>query len=249
MTDQTQGSAASLLTERAYDDLLRWVIVVILISFGAVILWDYGFLNYLISNDTTYITQLILVVFVLSSVFVLWHLLVLSAELRATSRVLAQLDGPDAVVALGTVPGPGAARVTGFVSDVIRARQLGPENAADMLLQSVGADLRVSVRTGIYLVDALYKLGMLGAVVGFILMLSSIRDLSTFDAESLRTAMQRMTAGMAISLLTTIAGLATGMLLRLQTNILDSLALKVLRRLVRLNQVQLPALLAGRPHV
>jgi len=67
-----------------------------------------------------------------------------------------------------------------------------------------------------------------------------------FDVETLREALQQMTAGMAIALLTTIAGLVCGILLRIQYNIADSLAAEVLRTTVRITEVRLvPGLVAA----
>ena len=100
------------------------------------------------------------------------------------------------------------------------------------------------MRLGVFVSDTLYKLGLLGTVIGFILMLVSMRDLGEFDVETMRSALQSMTGGMAVALLTTITGLSAGVLLRMQFNILDNLVLKIVQHLVRFSEVILPSAMA-----
>ena len=84
---------------------------------------------------------------------------------------------------------------------------------------------------------------MLGTVIGFVIMLGSMDDLTSFEVDNLRDALTQMTGGMAIALLTTIAGLVCGILLRVQFNIADSLASRIQARAVRASEVALvPAL-------
>lgn len=227
------------------DDLIRWAIVMAVTVLGAVILWDYGFLGYVIENDITFISQVILVCFVAASLYVLWHLVALSRELAAVERIGARLvEEPGAARGMAG-PGLRGTRSEEWVADIIRARMGDGEAKPDALLAAAGSEVRHPVRLSVYMCDALYRLGMLGAVVGFIMMLASVADLASFDAESLRGALQEMTAGMAVSLLTTIVGLATGMILRVQANIIDSLSQRILRRMVRIATVLVPAAIAG----
>jgi len=60
----------------------------------------------------------------------------------------------------------------------------------------------------------------LGTIVGFILMLSPIRDLTAFDPSNLQNALRSMSGGMAVALYTTLAGLACHLLLRVQYQLL-----------------------------
>lgn len=233
--------------DRAFDDLLRWIVVAALTVFGAVILWDYGFIDYVVVSDHTYVSQLIMALFAVASGWVLWQLWDLSLELRSIEGIVARLEADgDALPRLVRPDHDRGARVEAFVSDVIRARTAQADAGTDAVLAAASSELRAPVRLGIYFADALYKLGILGTVIGFILMLAAFRDLGQFDPVTLRDALQDMTAGMAISLLTTIVGIATGMLLRVQVNILDSLSLRIGRRLVRVADVMIPSLLARR---
>ena len=90
-------------------------------------------------------------------------------------------------------------------------------------MSSLGSSFRRLSKIGTYGADLLYKLGMLGTMVGFVMMLNSMGDISNFDVDTLRGALQDMIAGMAVSLLTTIAGLIGGILVRLEYNIAEAL--------------------------
>ena len=64
--------------------------------------------------------------------------------------------------------------------------------------------------------DAVLKLGLLGTIIGFILMLSPIANMQSFEPASLQTALGQMSGGMAVALYTTLTGLVCNLLLRLQ---------------------------------
>lgn len=69
--------------------------------------------------------------------------------------------------------------------------------------------------------DSVLKLGLLGTIIGFILMLAPISKLSGYDAASLQAALGEMSAGMVVALYTTLTGLVANLLLRLQFQILS----------------------------
>lgn len=226
---------------RAYDDLMRWMLMVALFCFGAMILWDYGFLNYLFENDSSGVSTLIIVVFGAATLYCLWYLVDMSSELALLELISAELEDDqrqdqDAIVARLS----GERRINRVTRDLAIVRQAIGDSSPEALLQAFASECRGPVRLGIFISDTLYKLGLLGTVIGFILMLVSMRDLGEFDVETMREALQQMTGGMAVALLTTITGLSCGVLLRMQFNLLDRLVLRILQRLVRFSEVMLP---------
>ena len=60
---------------------------------------------------------------------------------------------------------------------------------------------------GWFAADSVLKSAFLGTIIGFILMLAPIGELTSFDAASLQSALAAMSAGMAVALYTTLAGL------------------------------------------
>ena len=69
---------------------------------------------------------------------------------------------------------------------------------------------------GWFAADSVLKIGLLGTIIGFILMLAPIGELTSFDAASLQSALAAMSAGMAVALYTTLTGLVANIILRFQ---------------------------------
>jgi hypothetical protein len=226
----------------AYDAVLKWVLLMTLIVIGAVVSYDYGLLTYLFAADRSRITVLIAVLYVGFSGHCLWILVELSREYRRALHLKNML-----ATAAGVPDMPrGGGLIDSYVADVIRSREHPSEveGNAHLLMMSLGASFRRRTKIGTYGTDLLYKLGMLGTMVGFVMMLNSMGDMASFDVDTLRAALQKMIAGMAVSLLTTIAGLIGGILLRLEYNIADALVTDISQTAVSFTEVSLLPLLA-----
>jgi len=226
----------------AYDAVLKWVLLMALIAVAAVVSYDYGLLNYLFGADKSKITVLIAVLYIAFSGHCLWILVELSREYRRALQFKDMLAGATKVPEIPQ----GNGLIDRYVADVIRSREHPSEveGNAHLLITSLGASFRRRTKIGTYGTDLLYKLGMLGTMVGFVLMLNSMGDLSNFDVDTLRGALQQMIAGMAVSLLTTIAGLIGGILLRLEYNVADALVTDISQTAVSFTEVSLLPLLA-----
>lgn len=226
----------------AYDAVLKWILLMALIIVGAVASYDYGLLTYLFTADRSRITVLIAVLYVAFSMHCLWILVELSGEYRRALAWKATLAVAGRVPDLPT----GNGLIDRYVADVIRSREHPGEveGNAHLLMMSLGAAFRRRTKVGTYGTDLLYKLGMLGTMVGFVMMLNSMGDMANFDIDTLRGALQKMIAGMAVSLLTTIAGLIGGILLRLEYNIADALVTDISQTAVSFTEVSLLPLLA-----
>lgn len=244
-------SFSRLLRDRAFDSLFQWLLLAAAIGVGALLLWDYGFLTYLFSADTSYISAIIVALFAALSLFCLYLLLDLSPELRAIEAATehAEKDGrlevsQDGEISFGSYRMPAGRAVTAYMRDVAIRQARDPEGKGELLVRALSAQLRTRVRIGIFMSDVLYKLGLLGTVVGFIMMLGSVGDLGNFDVETLRGALQSMSSGMAVSLLTTIAGLVCGTLLRTEFAFADGLVSTIVQRTARLTEVYVVPMLA-----
>jgi hypothetical protein len=83
---------------------------------------------------------------------------------------------------------------------------------------------------GWFACDAVLKLGLLGTIIGFILMLAPIAAMQSFEPASLQAALGQMSGGMAVALYTTLTGLVSNLLLRVQFQFLaDSMQHLLLR--------------------
>ena len=84
---------------------------------------------------------------------------------------------------------------------------------------------------GHWAADMLLKLGLLGTILGFIMMLSPVGELTDFDPNVLQQLLGQMSGGMAVALYTTMAGLITSTLLGLQYEMLDTAASRLVDKL------------------
>ena len=112
-----------------------------------------------------------------------------------------------------------------------------------LLLRSLADRLRGSNGFGSFASDTLMKLGLLGTIIGFIIMLAPIAGLDVSDKSVLKSSMGLMSDGMAVAMYTTLAGLVGSILLRIQYYMLDAATAKVFSRAVTLTETRVvPAL-------
>lgn len=247
MTAVTLSAAqapASSAADRA--PLLRWLIFTGATIFAAVLLWSHGLIRLMVASDRTYLSSLIVVLYAGASLHCLWRTIVVSREgdagRRAANRIetcgadLAAIDDP------ATLP-------QGLIGDHIRDLALkartqgrGPLDQT-LLLRSLADRLRGSNGFGGFASDTLMKLGLLGTIIGFIIMLAPIAGLDASDKSMMKSSMGLMSDGMAVAMYTTLAGLVGSILLKIQYYMLDSATAKVFSRAVTLTETRVvPAL-------
>ncbi|MES9977090.1 MAG: MotA/TolQ/ExbB proton channel family protein, partial [Candidatus Thiodiazotropha sp.] len=85
----------------------------------------------------------------------------------------------------------------------------------------------------------LVKLGLLGTVIGFVMMLAPVAELKSFDLSDIQGLLQRMTTGMGVALNTTLMGLSCSMLLGMQYLMLDRAADRLVAEAVEFSETRL----------
>jgi hypothetical protein len=211
--------------------LLRWLIFTGICVFAFVLAWHFGLVRMMVNGDKTYISIIIAALYVASSLHCLLRTSTISRELDRAHRVLAmvskgmpklKVDGPDVVTGDGAKLPRG--EVTGHIRNLIlKAGLQGDEHRLDqtLLLRGLADSLRGPNQLGGYAGDALMKLGLLGTIIGFIMMLAPIAGLDAADRVSVRTSMGLMSDGMAVAMYTTLTGLIGSILVQTQYYMLD----------------------------
>jgi MotA/TolQ/ExbB proton channel family len=226
--------------------LLRWLIFTGATVFAAILLWRYGLFRLMVVSDRTYLSSVIVLIYVGASLHCLWRTIVISREGDAGQRVAGRIEtgGPD-VAALE----PSAALPDGLIAGHIRdlamkARTQGRGRLDQtLLLRSLADRLRGSNGFGAFASDTVIKLGLLGTIIGFIIMLAPIAGLDASDKAMMKSSMGLMSDGMAVAMYTTLAGLVGSILLRIQYYMLDNATAKVFSRAVTLTETRVvPAL-------
>jgi hypothetical protein len=211
--------------------LLRWLIFTGVCVFAFVLAWHYGLVRMMVNGDKTYISIVIGVLYVGACIHCLLRTSIISRELDKANRVLAMVsrgeprlhvEGSDVVTDDGAkLP---RSEVTNHIrSLILKAGLQGDEHRLDqtLLLRGLADQLRGPNQLGSYAGDALMKLGLLGTIIGFIMMLAPIAGLDAADRVSVRTSMGLMSDGMAVAMYTTLTGLVGSILVQTQYYMLD----------------------------
>ena len=78
------------------------------------------------------------------------------------------------------------------------------------------------VDNGFFISDLLLKLGIIGTVIGFIIMLSSLSAIDEMNLSKMNNLLLSMSAGMKVALYTTLTGLIGSILLSIQYNFFET---------------------------
>ncbi|MEZ5931280.1 MAG: MotA/TolQ/ExbB proton channel family protein [Alphaproteobacteria bacterium] len=215
--------------DRFDDEHLLWLKSLVLLTFTALALlaaWHYGLLQQVLFDDPSGLAAAIAVIFaiaVLQGAVAVWRLSRVSNALRLIERRITSEPGLPAKLPEGPV--------RRYVEALSRRHTPAGGEAPDMLLDAFEAEVTAGHGFGWFVADVLLSLGLLGTVIGFIAMLAPISQLESGDQAALKAALTAMSAGMAIALYTTLAGLIGAVWLKVQGFLLDSGADDVIRRM------------------
>jgi Biopolymer transport proteins len=106
-------------------------------------------------------------------------------------------------------------------------------------MAAYGQQIRAGQEIGWFIADIMIKLGLLGTVVGFVIMLGSVTNISSFDISVMKDVLTNMSGGMGVALYTTIAGLIFAMLLTVQYQSLERGADDLVALMTKVVEVQL----------
>lgn len=205
---------------------LRAFVVLSLIGFGFFIAFERGVVQLALDADKSYISYVILGIYVVASMHWLYLARLLSAERARFAAVETALNGGMEIAQARALAAPGL--LGQFLVHLERKWAMAD---AGVLVEAFGDEIANRHALGYFTSDALLRLGLLGTIVGFILMLLPIADMKGFDATMMQQLLTSMSGGMAVALYTTLAGLVTSTLLKLQYHILDASASALVTRL------------------
>lgn len=240
--------------------LLTWMLTTGLVFVGAYVLVDQGLLSYLIATDRSYVSVVVIAMYLVGLGHSLARTWNVSCELNWTAQaelmLTSQADTPIRLVDGGLACG-GAVLPRGFLSaygvDLMNTRsarhaEVDAAEAGGDLLEAYSVKWRGENEFGWFLIDLMLKVGFLGTLVGFIWMLASVSQHAVIDASSMQTILKEMSFGMSTALNTTLSSLVGGILLSLPYYLLGRGLDELLETTVRLTRVEiLPRLAAATP--
>ena len=233
----------------AYTTFYRWLVFFGIVIFGAFVAFTHDLLGTLIRSDASYLSGIILVLFLLASLDAGRRAHQLGRELCLAMQLAKQAHGSAPLFA-GNID-EGAHFVDDSQSDSFahhhllllanKTLQHGTLCSQDLLLERLENALGRGHETGWFLADLMIRLGLLGTVIGFIFMLGSVAQVSSVDIHTLQQLLTNMSGGMRIALYTTLTGLAAGILLGFQYRLLDGAVDRLMAEIIELSEVHVTA--------
>ena len=192
----------------------RALVILGVISFALYLAAERGLLGLALSSDRSYISYIIVSVYVIASLHWLWVAHILSRErgqFALLEHIVQSADADFDNLSEGAI-----GRL------IQNCKEQAPGGDTGILVSAFGDELSNRHALGHFISDALLKLGLLGTIVGFILMLLPIGELKGFEASGMQQLLSQMSGGMGVALYTTLAGLVTSTLLKFQYHVLDA---------------------------
>ena len=210
---------------------IKWLLFFISLIIILLSAEQYNLLSSMLKNDVSYISSIILCIFFFSTIkvgFELYYLkdrylniMLLSANLSSNLKVDA-LENFNYFKRSTIVDN---IIIVKYISSIISLTR--SNKSIEDMKNSFENDITAKLETGWFIADLLLKLGLIGTVVGFIIMLSAITEIENFDLTLMNALLQSMSGGMKVALYTTLTGLVTSILLSMQYKYLESLVYKI----------------------
>ena len=213
---------------RAHKLFLKWVLQFNLIFFFLYFIFDQGLIYKILSSDKSYITSLILIIFIFVSAHCALFTFKISAELNKAHIIKKSLLNENVklkIIQNSLILTSKGEISDGIVSDYFKDLIGLKKNGATSHVQILDSYVKKTVgfyEFGWFCSDIMLKLGLIGTVIGFIIMLSSLADITTFDVTLLQGVLTTMGSGMGVALYTTLSALTTGVLIAVQYYNLES---------------------------
>ncbi len=248
-----------ILQDNRHYLLLVWLVITGLIVFGIVVSWNEGLIMQLISGDRSRICLVIGLLYVIATIHCAGRVTFLSSELNhaadVANRIAAtgsnkRISVKNGYLNIGNAEVLPACVITNHLVDLVDARAENSDVDAGQeksnLIEALAERLKGAHELGWFVVDILLKLGLVGTIIGFILMLGSIVNTASLDVNTMQKVLRQMSSGMGTALFTTLAGLIGSILLGLQYLLLDKGADELLHRVIRVAEIEIkPTLKVG----
>jgi len=203
---------------------IKWIIGVIFFLIFIFILNYFGFIYSLINNDASYITSLIFIVFIYFSIKVGIELFHIRARYTNINILLSMLssDTKEDIYSILKI-----FKHSNNNDDKSIYIYITSNIENDATKENFEYTLTSKLNTGWLVADGLLKLGLIGTVIGFIIMLSAITEIDGFDFTMMKDMLQNMSGGMEVALYTTLSGLVSSILLTIQYSYLEHYVYKI----------------------
>ncbi len=186
---------------------IYWLYYISIIFIAFYSIESLGFISGIFQDDISYLSSLIAIIFI----FYLFQCGYYLYKLR------------DAVYFLSTeIHDDNKNPFIIIYKELQTASDLLYDNSKTSLHEEFKLKLYEYVDNGFFISDILLKLGIIGTVIGFIIMLSSLSSIDEMNLSKMNNLLLSMSAGMKVALYTTLTGLIGSILLSIQYNFFES---------------------------
>ena len=233
---------------------LKWLTLTGIIVFAVVVAWHQNVITLLFHVDKSLISWAIALVYLLVTLHCARLVFNMSAQSNLAQQVnqaIRQQPDPEFAVDNDKVRINKSITLPDcFMTDYIHDLYLRSHHRSSNENNVSGSDLSGSDLAEVYesrlkgpqeigwfVSDMMLKMGLLGTIIGFILMLGSVTNITDFDITTMQKILKHMSEGMATALYTTLAGLIGSILSAMQYHMLDRHADELMETSRHLTQV------------
>ena len=235
--------------------LLVWLLLISLISFALFVAIHKQALLLLYLGDSSKLSWVISLLFLIITIYCARRVWFISREINISAKVYTLARQHELSVRDGEVYIDGSEKLPDclltrhlldlfYQAEAAPAKRLQPENKTvktnnQELIQVFEAKLKNPHNLGWFFTDLMIKLGLLGTIIGFVLMLGSVVNVTDFDVTNMQNILKQMSSGMGTALYTTFAGLVCSILTAAQFHLLDQAADELVDRTKHLTQIHI----------
>ena len=235
--------------------LLVWLMLVSLIGFALFLALEEKVLLLLYLGDSSKLSWVITLMFIIITIYCARRVWFISVEMNNAEKVCAlarrhELAVEEDEIYLDSREKLPDCLLTRYLLDLFYRAQSAPAedeqaenntiNANNKeLIEVFEARLKNPHNLGWFFTDIMIKLGLLGTIIGFVLMLGSVVNVTDFDVTTMQNILKEMSSGMGTALYTTFAGLTCSILTAAQLHLLDQAADELVDATKHLTQVHI----------
>lgn len=209
----------------AYRPFYIWLIISGLVLFGFFMLWQYQFIAQVIEADLTKLSLVIGVIFLMACGYLGVSAFRLS---RMNLRFLYRTQGGKSDTAKNTE----SSAVDEYLNLMLQSSHMISQHDEAMHAW-LAEQIHKGHRLGWFISDSLVRLGLVGTVIGFIIMLGAVYNLEGDDVAVLQDLMSSMGGGMQVALYTTLTGISLSLIISVYCKYLDSGADELVSRVIQ----------------
>ena len=228
---------------------LRWLIYAVLVAFFIVGGWYFGIIQFVLFNDSSYLSFLIVAVYIVAEIYLGRQTYLLSSELHILEEFVENIKGNKLThidVKFGnTIIGTNNHIITLkesiLSSHIARLYKRGIHSQNEQTLSGMltGSILN-KVELGTFFANLLISIGMFGTMAGLIMAFAPfIGSIMGFDLSNAQVFLVHIFSGVGTAFFTTATGMFLSIILQINTQHLYSSCSRLVDGIIRISETEI----------